>query len=182
MIRLRPQPTHALSLLGHLIRFHEFFQWFLEWKKRSTKEGFWPSRSFSIICACTTYLKFTNPFFNHFSRWRKFLITFIKSLFRRHGVFSHQATVFNQLRKFTFFHFNKKIKTCSLLSSVTFKVNNEIGSNCDGYCLRDCTSWEKCENVICGSISVSSHGLTELPSTTCEERLWAQTVYYFIYR
>ena len=34
---------------------------------------------------------------------------------------------------------NKKIKTCSLLSSVTLKVNNEIGSDFESCCLKECT-------------------------------------------
>ena len=67
--------------------------------------------------------------------------------------------------KFTFFHFNKKIKTCSLILSVTSKVNNEIGSNFDSCRLKDCTSWEIYENVICGAIYELSYGLVELPST-----------------
>ena len=62
-----------------------------------------------------------------------------------------------------FFHFNKKFKTCSLSSSRTLKVNNEIDSNFKSY-LKDCTSWEKYTNVICGAISVPSHGLIGLPS------------------
>ena len=71
---------------------------------------------------------------------------------------------FNQHMKFTFFHFNKKIKTCFLLSSLTLKVSNEISSNFDNCRLKDCTLWEKYENVICGIISVSSYGPIELPS------------------
>ena len=48
-----------------------------------------------------------------------------------------------------------------LLSEV---LNNEIGSNFDISRLKDCTSWEKYENVISGAISVSSYGLLELPT------------------
>ena len=72
--------------------------------------------------------------------------------------------MFNQHMKFTFFHFNKENKTCSLLSSVTLEVNNKIGSNSDSCRLKDCTSWEKYEDVICGAISVSYYSLIELPS------------------
>ena len=70
----------------------------------------------------------------------------------------------HQHRKFTFFDLNEKIKTCSLLSSVTLKVINVIRSNFDSCRLKDRTSWEKYKNVICGAISVSSYGLIELLS------------------
>ena len=95
------------------------------------------------------------------------LITFIKPLFCLDGVIPYKETVFNQHTKFTFSNFNKKIETCSLLSSVTLKVNNEIGSNFDSCCLEDCTSWEEYENVIYGAISVSSYELIKLPNTEC---------------
>ena len=57
-----------------------------------------------------------------------------------------------------------KIKTSLLLSSVTLEVNDEIGTNVESSRLKDCPLWEKCENVICGAISVSTYGLFELPS------------------
>ena len=67
--------------------------------------------------------------------------------------------MFNQHTKFTFSYFNKKIKTGSLLSSLTLKENNKIDSNFDSCHLKDCTSWEEYENIIRGAISVSSYRL-----------------------
>ena len=58
--------------------------------------------------------------------------------------------------------FIQHMKTGSLLSSVTLKVNNEIGSIFGSSHLKDCTSWEKYINVICDAISVSSYELTKL--------------------
>ena len=68
--------------------------------------------------------------------------------------------------KFTFFYFNSKIRTCSLLSSVTLKSNNEIGSNSDSSHLKDCISRKKYENLICGGIPVSSYALIKLTSSS----------------
>ena len=62
----------------------------------------------------------------------------MKPLFRLHSVFYYQETLFNQHTNFIFLHYNTKIKICSLLSSITLKVNNKIGSNFDSCHLKDC--------------------------------------------
>ena len=100
---------------------------------------------FSMISGVVT--SFDLPYL---PRCRRFPITFIKPLFCLHGVFSYREAVFNQHTSFNFFYFDKKIKTCSLLSFVTLKVNNEIGSNFDSCRLEDCTSWEKSEKILVG--------------------------------
>ena len=56
--------------------------------------------------------------------------------------------MFNEHTKFTISHFNKKIKTCSLPSSVNLKLSNELGSNFACCHLKDCASWKIYENII----------------------------------